>query len=114
MHELTLSEDYDQERAKRPGYDRSYDYFYISHGSYRDVWVIEQPFPENTKSALKMTRYKHDFNLDTFRNTLNDALVMERLTGSPRIVDIFGHCGGTVWVEVCDCSFMYTFRKMIP
>jgi hypothetical protein len=113
MHELTLSEDYDQERAKRPGYDRSYDYFYISHGSYRDVWVIEQPFPENTKSALKMTRYKHDFNLDTFRNTLNDALVMERLTGSPRIVDIFGHCGGTVWVEVCDLLFMAAFVTIL-
>jgi len=99
MHELTLGEDYDHERAKSPGYDRSHDSFYISHGSFRDVWVIDQPFPDNAKSVLKMTRYKLEFDLETFRNTLNDALVMERLTGSPRIVDIFGHCGGTVWVE---------------
>jgi hypothetical protein len=24
---------------------------------------------------------------------------MERLTASPRIIDIFGHCGTAVWVE---------------
>ena len=24
---------------------------------------------------------------------------MERLTASPRIVDIYGHCGTSVWVE---------------
>jgi hypothetical protein len=105
MHELALGEDYDQERAKRPGYDQSYDSFYISHGSYRDVWVIDQPFPDNSKSALKISRFKKGFGLRTFGNTLNDALVMERLTGSPRIVDIFGHCGGTVWVEVCNVIF---------
>lgn len=34
-----------------------------------------------------------------FHSTLRDALVMERLTGSPRIVDIYGHCGLTVTAE---------------
>jgi len=99
MHELIIGVDYDEDLAKRPGDDQFYDSFYISHGAFRDVWVIHQPFPEGVKSALKMTRYKHDYNYRTFWNTLNDALVMERLTGSPRIVDIFGHCGGTVMVE---------------
>lgn len=106
MHELVLGVDYDEDLAKRPGDDQFYDSFYISHGAFRDVWVIHQPFPEGVKSALKMTRYKHDYNYRTFWNTLNDALVMERLTGSPRIVDIFGHCGGTVLVEVCDLLFV--------
>ena len=38
--------------------------------------------------------------MDTYWNVLNDALVMEELTGSPRVVDIYSHCGGTIWVEV--------------
>ena len=28
-----------------------------------------------------------------------DALIMERLTASPKIVDIYGHCGASVLVE---------------
>lgn len=28
-----------------------------------------------------------------------DALIMERLSGSPRIVDIYGLCGSSVMVE---------------
>ena len=101
MHELTLDEDYDPDRANRPGYDKTFDSFYISHGAFRDVWMTLQPFPKNEKSALKMSRYKLDLDHRTHFNTLNDAMVMERLTGSPRIVDVYSHCGGSVWVEVC-------------
>jgi len=99
FHEFTLSRDYDAERAKIPGYDLPFDNFYISHGYYRDVWVVHQHFPEDIKTAVKMTRFKHDNNQRNFWNTLNDALVMERLSASPRIVDIYGHCAYSVWVE---------------
>ncbi len=97
IHELALGDDFDPERASSLA--QTFDMFYISHGSFRDVWVTDQPFPENSKGALKTTRYKHAWNHETFYNTLNDALVMEKLTGSPRIIDIYAHCGGTVWVE---------------
>ncbi len=103
VHEVALGENFDPTRATKPGYDRSFDMFYISHGAFRDVWVIDQPFPESAKTVLKMNRYKLPWTYETYWNTLNDALVMEKLTGSPRIVDIYAHCGGTVWVEVCNC-----------
>jgi len=99
VHEVALGEKFDPELAVKPGYSPSFDMFYISHGAFRDVWVVDQPFPESAKTALKMNRYKRSWNYETYWNTLNDALVMERLTGSPRIVDIYAHCGGTVWVE---------------
>ena len=53
----------------------------------------------NLKTVVKTSRYEHDFNAGIFQSTLRDALVMERLTSSPRIVNIYGHCGATVWVE---------------
>lgn len=99
FHELGLERDYESERAKKPGYDESYDSFYISHGYYRDVWVVHQPSEENLKTVVKMTRWKHQYAIRTYWNVQKDAMVMERLTGSPRIVDIYGHCGTAVWVE---------------
>jgi hypothetical protein len=81
----------------------------VSHGGFRDVWLVDHhhklPYdPSNaestTQSALKMSRWKHHYNHETFVKVLNDAIVMERLTMSPRIVDAYGHCGFSVWVEV--------------
>ena len=51
------------------------------------------------KSILKISRWKRDYGKDTMFSTLRDATIMERLTSSSRIVDIFGHCGTGVWVE---------------
>ena len=78
--------------------DQTYDTFYISHGYFRDVWVVYQPDFE-TKTILKTLRWKHEVSLSMTREVLNDALIMERMTASPRIVDIFHHCGTSVWVE---------------
>ena len=97
VHELDLSYDFRPERAGL-GDDQMFDSFYISQGYWRDVWVIHQ-VQQDVKSILKMSRWKHDYDQEVFRYTAYDALVMERLTKSPRIVDIFGHCGFAVWVE---------------
>ncbi len=97
IHEIDLSNDFELSR-ERLGYDQLVDTFYINHGYWRDVWVVDQLHPK-IKSVLKMSRWKHSYNIETFWYTLRDALVMERLSKSPRIVDIFGHCGFAVWVE---------------
>ena len=60
------------------------------------------------KSILKTVRWKHDYHRSTYAETLMDALVMERLTHSPRIVDIWGHCGSAVWVEALPYEFEET------
>ena len=110
VHELFLGDDQD------PLYTETK---YISHGAFRSVFLIDQPNHDtnrNTKkkkkkkkkkrrnkvitSALKMTRYKIDFEISHYYEILNDAMIMEELTASPRIIDIYSHCGGTVWVEV--------------
>lgn len=99
-HEVSLERDYDPARAAEHQLadDVCFDSFYISNGHYRDVWVVNEPALA-TKSIFKTSRWKHDFAPEIFINVLNDALVMERLSKSPRIVDIYGHCGTTVWVE---------------
>ncbi|KAG7337705.1 serine/threonine kinase [Nitzschia inconspicua] len=99
FHEKDLSRDYDSDRAATtPGDDQVYDSYMINHGYYRDVWVVHQPNFQ-LKTILKTNRWKHDFKPSILMSTLMDALVMERLTPSPRIVDIYGHCGTAVWVE---------------
>jgi hypothetical protein len=73
---------------------------HIAHGGYNDVFRItdvnEQSF------VMKMLLYRKDHtdrNLDRVRR---DALIMERLTKSPFIVDIFAFCGFTQVVELGD------------
>eukprot|EP00531_Pseudo-nitzschia_arenysensis_P014485 CAMPEP_0116135316 /NCGR_PEP_ID=MMETSP0329-20121206/11126_1 /TAXON_ID=697910 /ORGANISM="Pseudo-nitzschia arenysensis, Strain B593" /LENGTH=626 /DNA_ID=CAMNT_0003630109 /DNA_START=178 /DNA_END=2055 /DNA_ORIENTATION=- len=92
--------------------DRS-DKHYVSHGTFRDVWLVDHAsIPNNNnnnnnpkseillkQSALKMSRWYIDYKHGTYMAILNDAMVMERLAMSPRIVDIYGHCGTSVWVE---------------
>ena len=97
MHELDLTFDFNEERAGL-GDHQIFDSFYISHGYWRDVWVVHQR-DQDVKSILKKSRWTHNFNAEVFSMTLNDALVMERLTKSPRIVDVYGHCAYSVWVE---------------
>jgi hypothetical protein len=99
FHEVDLSRDYGMDQGlSLAGDDQFFDTFFISHGYYRDVWVLHNP-PLDEKSILKISRWKHDYGPSTYYNTLMDAQVMERLTHSPRIVDIYGHCGSAVLVE---------------
>lgn len=97
MHELDLTFDFNEDHAGL-GDIQVFDSFYISHGFWRDVWVVHQR-DQDVKSILKKSRWEHKYNSEVFYMTLNDALIMERLTKSPRIVDIYGHCGYSVWVE---------------
>lgn len=98
VHELDLTYDFDPKRAGLGDDQIMFDSFYISHGYWRDVWVVHQ-VQQDVRSILKLSRWKHDYNMEIFKYNLNDALIMERLTKSPRIVDLFGHCGFAVWVE---------------
>ena len=97
MHELDLTFDFNEERAGL-GDHQIFDSFYISHGYWRDVWVVHQR-DQDVKSILKKSRWTHEYDAELFFMTLNDALIMERLTKSPRIVDVYGHCAYSVWVE---------------
>ena len=99
----------------------------LGGGYYRTVWSSQDSL--SNSYVLKGSKYKHpgtfikrfwrtqvydkyciyinifDFGLaktDFFEFTRMDALVMERLTSSSRVVDIFGHCALAVATEKLD------------
>ena len=53
----------------------------------------------NLKSIFKISRWGFDYSVSTLHTTLRDALIMERLSKSPRIIDMYGHCGTSIWAE---------------
>ena len=98
IHEIDLMNDFPSSGRATYKDTQNIDTFYISHGYFRDVWVLNDE-SLNEKSILKLARWKHNKGHSLFMGILRDALVMERLTHSPRIVDIYGHCGYSVSVE---------------
>ena len=72
---------------------------YLDRGFWRSVWTV-MPQPNMTiPVVLKMMLKKHDTDKRNFDRHRRDALVMERLTSSPNVVDIYGFCGNTVLTE---------------
>lgn len=75
---------------------------YLSSGLWRSVWAVDPRLGEPV--VIKMMKQQHDVtdrNLDRHRR---DALVMERLTSSPYVVDIHGFCGNSVLTEYIGLS----------
>ena len=71
---------------------------YISHGYFRDVISLTDQVGEGI--VMKILRMKkHDVDYELMESIRVDALVMERLTASPRITEIYGHCGVSVFTE---------------
>ena len=50
-------------------------------------------------TVLKTLRFKQNFDIENVKGIQRDAVVMERLTSSPRIIDIYGHCATSTMVE---------------
>ena len=72
-----------------------------SKGYFRRVMSFDTiPFGDVDSVILKSLRdSKHPFNAELMEMIRIDALVMERLSSSPRIVDIYGHCAFSVLTE---------------
>lgn len=71
---------------------------YLNQGWYRQVWSFETASMDDS-FVLKVLNIQHEFDHELFEMVRTDALVMERLSSSPRIVDIYGHCGTSVATE---------------
>ena len=102
FHQYDLTLKYDENI--RGAEFHEYDSAYIAHGYFREVWLVENhgyEGPDETL-ALKLFRYKHEMNFKQLETIRKDALVMERLTASPRIVNMYGHCAFSVTVEAID------------
>lgn len=84
---------------------------YVGHGSYRDTWIMMDQLrhlnspthPEIPDGFVLKCMILDDpdlkFDHKRYGQTQVDAIVMERLTASPRIADIYGHCGTSVAIE---------------
>jgi hypothetical protein len=67
---------------------------YLNEGAYRQVMVVNHTYSQHLeKVIMKDIQYSHKFTIDDYEFTRMDAMVAERLTGSPRVYNIFGFCG---------------------
>ena len=85
--------------------DLRHDVKYIAHGGRRDVWNLPNNFSSSDKVVLKTLRFNGSKDeLVKFPQMIEahriDALIMERLTGSSRIANIFGYCGNSALNEL--------------
>ncbi len=87
-------------------------------GYFRAVWLFESPVLG--PSVLKRIRLHKLFplNYKDLYKVHRDAIIMERLTSSPRIVNIYGHCGFSILSEAMrgeiTSEMMYKSGHMDP
>lgn len=122
FHESTLDRDFDRSNT---GGDvlQEYSIHFRGHGYFRDSWLLERPDKHGTRNAntkttgqsknsnssndisssfvWKSMRLKDyfDYDYDMMYQIHREAIIMERLTASERIVDIYGHCGTSIFAE---------------
>ena len=93
---------------------------YVGSGLWRDVWEVDprgelgrqgdygatnsnqimESDDENTPVAvLKVMKLEHAYDFRNYDRHRRDALVMERLSSSPYIVEIYGYCANSVLTE---------------
>lgn len=56
----------------------------------------------NETVVLKTLKFQHNFEESHYEHNRIDAMAMERLTSSPRVINIFGACGNSVITEFAD------------
>ena len=75
---------------------------FLTSGFWRDVWVLHNSTWQDDKVVLKTIRYMHNVTQRNFDRNRRDALVMERLTKSPWVLDVYGFCANTGFYEYAD------------
>lgn len=72
----------------------------INYGFFRDIWRLQVLPPTHHQyvvlKTLRTDKQFDEFNADRHRR---DAVAMERLTSSPNVVNIYGHCGNSQFTE---------------
>lgn len=70
----------------------------IAHGYWRDVWKIRDG-GKDVWNAFKTMRYVHDYTERNYERHERDAIVMETLTASQYIVDMYSFCGHSAFTD---------------
>eukprot|EP00977_Amphora_coffeiformis_P009868 scaffold2276_cov160-Amphora_coffeaeformis.AAC.6 len=71
---------------------------YLDSGLWRSVFAV-LALDVREVVVLKMMKSQHDVDARNIDRHRRDALVMERLSGSPNVADIYGFCGNSVLTE---------------
>ena len=69
----------------------------LSNGYWRDVWLTRSYLTNTQKETiiLKTLRWEHEYEDRNYDRHRRDAVSMEHLTSSPRVIDIYGYCGNS-------------------
>jgi hypothetical protein len=98
LHELRMELPWD---LKDGNVHQDYDYRLKATGSFVNVWVMARPGMQ--KEFLVIKRYKlgdhYPLDIVDISNAKKEAIIMERLTSSDRIIDIYGYCGFSTLIE---------------
>ena len=81
----------------------------IAEGTVRMVWKFQDI--DGSNRALKSHMWSSGFNEDEYEKNRHDSLVMERLTGSPYVPDIYAFCGTSQLVEFADKGTVHDLIK---
>ena len=75
-------------------------------GYYRIAWLVEDNRNPEDSFVMKQqlltsdeADWEREVNDESLLMNQREAIIMERLSGSPRIVDIYGLCGTAIFVE---------------
>jgi len=117
MHELDMSSFVEHGLGGHVSKEESNEIIYSNHGYYRDVWAVgsvEKPsslyYPRqynnddpmdnvNVTMALKTLRIIHNFTEPSMNDISREAIIMEKLTSSPRIMNIYSFCSTSIGTE---------------
>lgn len=70
----------------------------LDHGFFRDIWVFKNDIDRNAM-VLKTLRHAHELTERNFNRHKRDALVMEQLTSSDHVAQIYSFCGNSIFSE---------------
>jgi len=87
-------------------YTKEKEYIQTQTFGVEDEKRTNEMIPKAYRStALKTFQMKHPFTDEHWEEVQLEAIIMESMTKSPRIMDLYGHCGFSTMVEVVPIEF---------
>jgi serine/threonine protein kinase len=93
----TLSDQYKSSVSKIP-------IGYIAQGLWRSVMAVNPRATMTEPVVLKTMRRTHELSHRNYERHRRDAIVMEQLTSSPYVMNIYGFCGNSVITEYMETT----------
>lgn len=111
MHEIDMTEFFHKDTLLTTNHRSRQTLGYMKTGGFRSVWMVSEY--DGTKRALKTLRYseKRSFDERHFERHRVDAVVMEQLTASPYVADIYGYCANSALVDYSSHGDLYSIFR---